>query len=443
MSEFFKGISKIQYEGKASKNPLSFKFYNPDEVINAPYGAKTMKEHLKFALSWWHTMCGEGADMFGRGTADKAWASSNDEERSANKIYAAFEIMDKLGIDYFCFHDRDVSPDYATLAESNEKLDKAVDIILDMQKKSGKKCLWGTANNFSHPRYVHGAGTSPSADVFAFAAAQIKKALEVTVKLGGNGYVFWGGREGYESLLNTNMALELDNMARLMQMAVAYGRSIGFKGDFYVEPKPKEPTKHQYDVDSATVIGFLNKYGLAKDFKLNIEANHATLAMHTFQHELRVARDNGMFGSIDANQGDMLLGWDTDQFPTNVYDTTLCMYEVLKAGGFTNGGLNFDSKARRGSFEPVDIFHSYIAGMDAMALGLRIAVKIIEDGRIDDFMAKRYASWSTGIGADVIAGKADLAALEKYALEKGEVFGSLTSSRQELLEDIMNDIMFA
>ncbi|MCL2109635.1 MAG: xylose isomerase [Oscillospiraceae bacterium] len=442
MSEFFSSIPKIQYEGKASKNPLSFKFYNADEVIKAPYGERTMKEHLKFALSWWHTMCGEGADMFGRGTTDKVWAAATPEERSANKVYAAFEIMDKLGIDYFCFHDRDVSPDYATLAESNEKLDKAVAVIAEMQAKTGKKCLWGTANNFSHPRYVHGAGTSPNVDVYAFAAAQIKKALEVTVKLGGNGYVFWGGREGYETLLNTNMGLELDNMARLMQMAVAYGRSIGFKGDFYVEPKPKEPTKHQYDVDSATVIGFLNKYGLAKDFKLNIEANHATLAMHTFQHELRVARDNNMFGSIDANQGDTLLGWDTDQFPTNVYDTTLCMYEVLKAGGFTNGGLNFDSKARRGSFEPIDIFHSYIAGMDAMALGLRIAAKIIDDGRIDDFTATRYASWQTGIGADVIAGKADLAALEKYALEKGEVFGSLTSSRQEMLEDILNDIMF-
>ncbi|MCL1823544.1 MAG: xylose isomerase [Oscillospiraceae bacterium] len=437
MSEFFSSIPKINYEGKSSKNPLSFKFYNPEEVI----AGKTMKEQLKFALSWWHTMCGEGADMFGRGTTDKNWNASNNEERSANKVCAAFEIMDKLGIDYFCFHDRDVSPDYATLAESNEKLDKAVDVIVDMQKKTGKKCLWGTANNFSHPRYMSGAGTSPNADVFAFAAAQIKKALEVTVKLGGNGYVFWGGREGYETLLNTNMGLELDNMARLMRLAVNYGRSIGFKGDFYVEPKPKEPTKHQYDVDSATVIGFLRKYGLDKDFKLNIEANHATLAMHTFQHELRVARDAGMFGSIDANQGDMLLGWDTDQFPTNIYDTTLCMYEVLKAGGFTNGGLNFDSKARRGSFELADIFYSYIAGMDAFALGLRIADKLITDGRIDDFVTQRYASWQSGIGADVISGKADLAALEKYALDKGEV-STLTSSRQEMLEDIMNNIMF-
>jgi xylose isomerase len=438
MSEFFSSIPKIKYEGKSSKNPLSFKFYNPEEVI----AGKTMKDQLKFALSWWHTMCGDGADMFGAGTADKGWNASSTEERSKNKVVAAFEIMDKLGIDYFCFHDRDVSPDFGSLAETNAKLDEAVAVIADLQAKTGKKCLWGTSNCFSHPRFVNGAGTSPSADIFAYAGAQIKKAIEVTVKLGGNGYVFWGGREGYETLLNTNMALELDNMARLMRMAVSYARSIGFKGDFYVEPKPKEPMKHQYDVDSATVIGFLRKYGLDSDFKLNIEANHATLAMHTFQHELRVARDAGMFGSIDANQGDTLLGWDTDQFPTNVYDTTLCMYEVLKAGGFTNGGLNFDSKARRGSFEPEDIFLSYISGMDAFALGLRIADKVIADGRIDDFVAKRYASWSSGIGADVIAGKADLAALEKYALEKGEVLGSVTSAKQEYLEDILNNIMF-
>lgn len=438
MNDFFKDIQQIKYEGKTSKNPLSFKFYNPDEVI----AGKTMKEQLKFALSWWHTMGGDGTDMFGVGTTDKSWNASAPEERAKNKVYAAFEIMQKLGIEYYCFHDRDLSPEYGTLAETNKKLDEVVDLLAEMQKKTGIKLLWGTSNCFNHPRFMHGAGTSPSADVFAYAAAQIKKALEATVKLGGTGYVFWGGREGYETLLNTDMGLELDNLARLMKLAVEYGRSIGFKGDFYVEPKPKEPTKHQYDFDSATVIGFLNKYGLNKDFKLNIEANHATLAQHTFQHELRVARVNGMFGSIDANQGDMLLGWDTDQFPTNVYDTTLCMYEVLKAGGFTNGCLNFDSKARRGSFEASDIFHSYIAGMDAFALGLRIADKVIQDGRIDEFVAKRYESWNTGIGADIISGKAKLADLEKYALEKGEVMDSLSSSRQELLEDILNNIMF-
>ena len=439
MSEFFKGISKIKYEGRASVEPLAFKYYDPDEVI----AGKTMKEHLKFALSWWHTMGGDGTDMFGVGTADKSWGESDPSARAKAKVDAAFEIMDKLSIGYFCFHDRDLSPEYGSLAESNKKLDEITDYIAEKQSETGIKCLWGTAKCFDHPRYMHGAGTSPSADVFAFAAAQIKKAIEATVKLGGNGYVFWGGREGYETLLNTDMGLELDNMARLMRMAVDYGRSIGFKGDFYIEPKPKEPTKHQYDFDTATVLGFLRKYGLEKDFRMNIEANHATLAQHTFQHELRVARVNGAFGSIDANQGDPLLGWDTDQFPTNIYDAALCMYEVLKAGGFTNGGLNFDSKARRGSFTPEDIFLSYIAGMDTFALGLRIAQRMIEDGRIDKFVEDRYSSWTTGIGKEIIEGRAGFAELEKYALEKGEVTSSLSSGRQEMLESYINNIMFS
>ncbi|MBO5383083.1 MAG: xylose isomerase [Ruminococcus sp.] len=436
--EFFKDINKIKYEGKDSANPLAFKYYNPDEIIDG----KPMREQLKFALSWWHTMGGDGTDMFGCGTTDKTWGESDSEKRAIAKVDAAFEIMDKLSIDYYCFHDRDLSPEYGSLSETNAKLDTVVDYCAKKQSETGKKLLWGTAKCFDHPRFMHGAGTSPSADVFAFSAAQIKKALEATVKLGGNGYVFWGGREGYETLLNTDMGLELDNMARLMKMAVDYGRSIGFKGDFYIEPKPKEPTKHQYDFDTATVLGFLRKYGLDKDFKMNIEANHATLAQHTFQHELCVARINGAFGSIDANQGDSLLGWDTDQFPTNIYETTMCMYEVIKAGGFTNGGLNFDAKARRGSFTPEDIFYSYIAGMDAFALGYRAALKLIEDGRINKFIDDRYASWKTGIGADIISGKADLAALEKYALEKGEVTASLSSGRQELLEGIVNNVLF-
>lgn len=440
MAEFFSSIPVIKYEGAGSTNPLTFKYYNADEVV----AGKPMKEQLKFALSWWHTMGGDGTDMFGVGTADKTWGESSPEARAKAKVDAAFEIMTKLGIEYFCFHDRDLSPEYGSLAETNAKLDEVTDYIAEKMKADPtKKLLWGTAKCFDHPRFMHGAGTSPSADVFAFTAAQIKKAVEATVKLGGKGYVFWGGREGYETLLNTNMALELDNMARLMRMTVDYARSIGYTGDFYIEPKPKEPTKHQYDFDTATVLGFLRKYGLDKDFKMNIEANHATLAMHTFQHELRVARDNGVFGSIDANQGDMLLGWDTDQFPTNVYDTALCMYEVLKAGGFVNGGLNFDAKARRGSFTPEDIFHSYIAGMDAFALGLRIADKMISDGRLDKFVEDRYASWNTGIGADIIAGKATMADLEKYALEKGEVLDSLSSGRQEMLESILNNIMFS
>jgi len=439
MSEFFKDIGKIAYEGKNSTNPLSFKYYNPDEMI----AGKPMKEHLKFALSWWHTMGGDGTDMFGCGTADKSWGESDPSARAKAKVDAAFEIMDKLSIEYFCFHDRDLSPEYGSLAETNAKLDEVTDYIAEKMKADPtKKLLWGTAKCFDHPRYMHGAGTSPSADVFAFSAAQIKKAVEATVKLGGMGYVFWGGREGYETLLNTDMALEQDNMARLMRMTVDYARSIGYKGDFYIEPKPKEPTKHQYDFDTATVLGFLRKYGLENDFKMNIEANHATLAQHTFQHELRVARDNGVFGSIDANQGDPLLGWDTDQFPTNVYDAALCMYEVLKAGGFTNGGLNFDSKARRGSFTPEDIFLSYIAGMDTFALGLRIAVKMIEDGRIDKFVADRYASWQIGIGKDIIEGNVTMADLEKYALEKNEVTDSLSSGRQEMLESVVNNIMF-
>lgn len=438
MAEYFANIPKIPYKGPESTDPLSFKYYNPDEVI----GGKTMREQLKFALSWWHTMGGDGTDMFGVGTADKTWGEQSPEARAIAKVDAAFEIMDKLSIDYYCYHDRDLSPEYGSLAKTNEELDKVVAYCKKKQEETGKKLLWGTAKCFDHPRYMHGAGTSPSADVFAYAAAQVKKAIETTVELGGQGYVFWGGREGYETLLNTNMGLELDNMARLMRMAVDYARSIGYTGDFYIEPKPKEPTKHQYDFDTATVIGFLRKYGLDKDFKMNIEANHATLAQHTFQHELRVARDNGFFGSIDANQGDPLLGWDTDQFPTNAYDAALCMYEVLKAGGFTNGGLNFDAKARRGSYTPEDIFYSYIAGMDTFALGLRIAVKLIEDGRIDKFVEDRYSSWTTGIGKDIIDGKATIADLEKYALEKGEVTDSLSSGRQELLESILNQIMF-
>ena len=413
MSEFFKSIPKIAYEGKHSKNPLAFKFYNPEEVI----AGKTMREQLKFALSWWHTMGGDGTDMFGCGTTDKTWGCADVSERAKAKVYAAFEIMEKLSIDYYCFHDRDLSPEYGSLGETNEKLKEIVDLCKKMQDKTGKKLLWGTAKCFDHPRFMHGAGTSPSADVFAFAAAQIKNAIDATVKLGGQGYVFWGGREGYETLLNTNMGLELDNMARLMHLAVDYARSIGYTGDFYVEPKPKEPTKHQYDFDSATVIGFLNKYGLDKDFKLNIEANHATLAQHTFQHELRVARTNGMFGSIDANQGDPLLGWDTDQFPTNVYDTTLCMYEVLKAGGFTNGGLNFDAKPRRTSFTAEDLFRSHIAGMDSFAAGLLVAAKMHEDKVIENLQAERYSSFDSGIGATVENGTASLASLEEYALD--------------------------
>lgn len=438
MKEFFPEIPVIEYKGPESRDPFSFRWYNPDEII----AGKPMREHLKFALSYWHTMCGDGTDMFGRGTYLKNFGAEDAMEIYRSKAYAAFELMNKLSIDYYCFHDRDIAPEYSTLAESNAALDEISDLLLELQQKHGKKLLWGTANCFNNPRYMHGAGTSPNAEVFAFAAAQIKKATELTVKLGGSGYVYWGGREGYETLLNTDMGLELDNLARLLKMTSQYARSIGFKGDFYIEPKPKEPTKHQYDFDASTVIGFLNKYGLAEDFRLNIEANHATLAGHTFQHELAVARVNGMFGSIDANRGDLLLGWDTDQFPTNIYDTVLCMREVIKAGGFTNGGLNFDAKTRRGSFTPEDIALAYIAGMDSFALGLRKALALEEDGRIDDFIKERYASYETGLGADIISGKATIEELEKYALEKGEVAGAVKSGRQESLESILNSVLF-
>ena len=437
MKEFFPEIPIIKYEGKKSENPLAFRFYDPDEVI----AGKPMREHLKFAVAYWHTMCAGGTDMFGVDTHDKTFGTSDPMEHAKNKAYAIFELMNKLSIDYFCFHDRDIAPEGRTLAESNERLDVITDLMAELMKENGKKLLWGTANCFGNPRYMHGAGTSPNADVFAFAAAQIKKAIEITVKLGGNGYVYWGGREGYETLLNTDMGLELDNMAHLLRITSEYGRKIGFKGDYYIEPKPKEPTKHQYDFDAATVIGFLNKHGLSKDFKLNIEANHATLAGHTFQHELAMARVNGAFGSIDANIGDMLLGWDTDQFPTNIYDTTLCMLEVLKAGGFTNGGLNFDAKARRGSNTWEDTVYAHIAGMDAFALGFRMALKIMDDGRLDTFVKNRYASYSEGIGKKILDRSATIEELEAYALQMGDVTTNI-SGKQEYLESVLNTLMF-
>ena len=430
-------IKKVEYEGRTSKDPFSFKYYDAERIIDG----KPMKEHLKFAMSWWHTLCAGGADPFGTTTMDRTYGGLTDPMDIARaKVDAGFEFMSKLGIGYFCFHDADIAPEGKTFAETKKNFWEIVDYIKSKMDETGIKLLWGTANCFNAPRYMHGAGTSCNAHSFAYAAAQIKNALEATVKLGGKGYVFWGGREGYETLLNTDMALELDNMARLMHMAVDYGRSIGFDGDFYIEPKPKEPTKHQYDFDSATVLGFLRKYGLDKDFKLNIEANHATLAGHTFEHELTVARINGAFGSIDANSGDPNLGWDTDQFLTDVYSATLCMLEVIRAGGFTNGGLNFDAKVRRGSFTFEDIVYAYISGMDTFALGLLKAYEVIEDGRIDQFVKERYASYNSGIGKDIIDGKASLESLEKYILENDKV--EMQSGRQEYLETVLNNILF-
>ncbi len=438
MTTFFPNVPKVKYEGPNSTNPLAFKYYDADKVI----AGKTMKEHCKFAMSWWHTLCAGGADPFGVTTMDRSYGGLSDEMAIARaKVDAGFELMEKLGIEYFCFHDADVAPAGKDFAETRQNFLDIVDYIKEAMDRTGIKLLWGTSNCFSHPRFMHGAGTSCNADVFAYAAAQIKNAIDATIKLGGKGYVFWGGREGYETLLNTDMGLELDNMARLMHMAVDYARAKGFDGDFYIEPKPKEPTKHQYDFDAATVLGFLRKYDLMKDFKLNIEANHATLAGHTFQHELAVARINGIFGSVDANQGDPNLGWDTDQFPTDVYSATMAMYEVLKAGGFTNGGLNFDSKVRRASFEFDDIIYSYISGMDTYALGLIKADAIVRDGRIDEFTAKRYASYQSGIGKDIIEGKTSLEELEAYTLKNGEVKNE--SGRQELLENILNNILFS
>jgi xylose isomerase len=438
MKEYFPNIPKIAYEGPKTKNPFAFRYYNPDEVI----AGKTMREHLRFSMAYWHTLCADGTDMFGRGTADKSYGESDPMAHARAKAYAAFELMDKLSIDYYCFHYRDIAPEGNTLAESNRNLDEIAHLLEELQKKYNKKLLWGTANCFNHPRYMHGAGTSPHADVFAFAAAQIKKAIEITVRLGGQNYLFWGGREGYETLLNTDMGFELDNMARLLTMARDYGRKMGIQGDFYIEPKPKEPTKHQYDFDAATCVAFLQKYDLMDDFRLNIEGNHATLAGHTFQHELATARINGVFGSIDANTGDAQLGWDTDQFPTNVYDNMFVMLEVLKAGGFKTGGLNFDAKCRRGSFTPEDIVLAHIAGMDAYALGLRLAIRVQEDGLLDDVIKERYASYQTGIGADIVAGRATLESLEEYALAKGEVVDSVTSGRQEYIEAALNALMF-
>lgn len=438
MSEYFPNVPQIRFEGKDSTNPLAFKYYDPQRVILG----KTMEEHLPFAMAWWHNLCANGVDMFGQGTANKSFgAQPGTMEHAKAKVDAGVEFMKKLGIHYYCFHDVDIVPeDPEDINETNRRLDEITDYILEKTAGTDIKCLWATCNMFGNPRFMNGAGSSNSADVFCFAAAQAKKGIENAVKLGAKGYVFWGGREGYETLLNTDMALEEKNIATLFRIVRDYGRSIGFKGDFYVEPKPKEPMKHQYDFDAATAIGFLRKYGLDKDFKMNIEANHATLAGHTFQHELRVSAINGMLGSVDANQGDMLLGWDTDQFPCNIYDTTMAMYEIVKGGGLT-GGLNFDSKNRRPSNTMEDMFYAYIVGMDSFALGLIKAAEIIEDGRIDSFIKERYASYDSGIGKKIRDGNITLEECAAYAaeLKKPQDPGS---GRQEYLEGIVNNILF-
>ena len=437
MCAAFKNIAPIKFEGPKSKNPLAFKHYDPAEKVEG----KSMAERLRFSVVYWHTFRGVGSDPFGVGTAIRPWDDGSSSIKNAeNRVRVAFEFIQKLGTPFYAFHDRDVAPEGKTLAETNKNLDAVVKVLKEEQKRTGIKLLWGTANLFSNPRFVHGAATSCNADVFAYAGAQVKKALEVTHELGGAGYTFWGGREGYSTLLNTDLKREQEHLARFLHMAVDYKKQIGFKGQFYIEPKPKEPTKHQYDSDAAACLNFLRDFDLLRHFRLNLETNHATLAGHTMQHELEVAAAAGALGSIDANTGDELLGWDTDQFPTSIYLTTYTMLSILKNGGFTTGGVNFDAKVRRESFEPVDLFYAHIGGMDAFARGLKIAAAIRKDGRLAEFLKQRYASWDSGIGAKIEQGGMKLSDLEAYMLKKGDASAN-TSGRQEFLENLINEFI--
>lgn len=437
MAEAFGGISKIRFEGRKSRNPLSFKHYNPDEIVEG----KKMSEHLRFSVAYWHTFRGTGADPFGSATRTMPWDDgSNSVANAINRVKVAFEFFEKLGVDFYCFHDRDVAPEGETLAESNRNLDEVAKALKDEQARTGVQLLWGTANLFSHPRYMHGAATAPNADVFAFAAAQVAKAMEVTKSLGGAGYTFWGGREGYKTLLNTNIKREMDHLGRFLQLAVEHKRQIGFKGQFYIEPKPKEPTRHQYDSDAAACWAFLQNHGLTKDLKLNIEANHATLAGHSFIHELQYACGMGILGSVDANRGDELLGWDTDQFPTNVLENAMCMLTLLDNGGFKTGGLNFDAHVARESTDLADLFHAHIGGMDAFARGLKIAAAIRKDGTLKDMLKARYASWDKGMGGKIETGKMTMSDLAQYMLKKGNCDAN-ESGKVELLENIVNEYL--
>ncbi|TNJ42910.1 xylose isomerase [Tamlana fucoidanivorans] len=431
--EFYKGIGEIKYEGKDSDNPLAFKYYNPDQVV----AGKTMREHFKFSVAYWHTFCGQGSDPFGPGTQNFEWDKSSDPIQAAkDKADAAFEFITKMGFGYYCFHDFDLIQEAPTFAESEERLALITDYLKEKQAASGVKLLWGTANCFSNPRYMNGAATNPDFDVVARAGGQIKLALDATIKLGGENYVFWGGREGYMSLLNTDMGRELDHMGRFLGMARDYARSQGFKGNFFIEPKPMEPSKHQYDFDTATAIGFLKEYGLDADFKINIEVNHATLAQHTFQHELEVAAKAGMLGSLDANRGDYQNGWDTDQFPNNIQETTEAMLVFLKAGGLQGGGVNFDAKIRRNSTDLEDVFHAHIGGADTFARALLIADKIITSSPYEKLRQERYSSFDSGNGKAFEEGKLTMEDLYKIAQENGEL--ALKSGKQELFENILN-----
>ena len=434
---YFPKIKKIKYEGPGSKNPLSFKWYNENEIVEG----KTMRDHLRFSVVYWHTFRNPLSDPFGVGTALRPWDDGSESVKNAQKrVKVAFEFMEKLGAPYYAFHDRDVAPEGKSLAASNKNLDAVAKVLKAEQQRTGIKLLWGTACLFANPRYMHGAATSCNADAFAYAAAQVKKAIEITHQLGGEGYTFWGGREGYSTLWNTDIKRELDHLGAFLHMAVEHKKKIGFKGQFYIEPKPMEPTKHQYDSDAAACLNFLRQYKLMGHLKLNLETNHATLAGHEMQHELEVAIAANALGSIDANTGDPMLGWDTDQFPTSVYLTTECMLAILKMGGFKTGGVNFDAKVRRESYEPVDLFHAHIGGMDTFARGLKIAAAIRADGRLAEFVRNRYRSWDAGIGKKIESGKTNFKTLETYMLKKGEVTKN-ESRRQEFLENLINEFI--
>ena len=434
--EYFKGIKKIPFEGKESDNPLAFKFYDPERVV----AGKKLKDHFKFAMAYWHTLCNEGGDPFGSGTQVFPWNISNDPvQRAKDKADAAFEFLEKMGFDYFCFHDVDLVDEADDLAKTEKRLHEVSDYIKQHQINSGKKVLWGTANCFTNPRYMNGASTNPDFKVVARASAQIKIALDITMKLGGENYVFWGGREGYMSLLNTDMKRETEHMANFLGISRDYARSQGFKGNFFIEPKPAEPSKHQYDFDSATVVGFLNKYGLEKDFKINIEVNHATLAQHTFQHELQVAADAGMLGSVDANRGDYQNGWDTDQFPNNVLEVTEAMLVILSAGGLQGGGVNFDAKLRRNSTDLEDTFIAHISGVDTFAKALIAADAIKSNSIFDKLRGERYSSFDSGVGKDFEDGKLSLLDLYKWSYKNQDI--EMKSGKQELYESIINQFI--
>ncbi|EGP4724621.1 xylose isomerase [Enterococcus faecium] len=432
---YFPMIKEVKYEGPRTENPFAYRHYEPEQEILG----KPMKEHLRFAAAYWHTMTQDGSDPFGNPVNIRSWEGENPLETAKNRVEAFFELLEKLHIEYFCFHNVDIAPAGDSLEEFFQNIDTITDLIKEKMEQTGIKLLWNTANLFSHPRFVHGAASSSNAEVFAYAAAQVKKGLDVSKKLNGKNYVFWGGREGYESLLNTDMRFEQDNIARLFKMAVAYGEKIEHKPQFLIEPKPKEPSKHQYDFDAATTMAFIQKYDLSGDFKLNLEANHATLAGHTFEHELTVARCYDALGSVDANQGDLLLGWDTDEFPTNIYDTTLAMYEILKNGGIAPGGINFDSKVRRSSFEMEDLLLAHIAGMDTFARGLKAAARLIEEEFFETIKEKRYASYKSGVGERIVMDQEDLETLTEYALAHDQIKNE--SSHLEWIKSRLNDYL--